>query len=403
MKSVLFPAIALTATLLIGAGCCSGKTAQPDVGSTAAKEAQPDVGFTAEEADRFPSGGSKVLLSLSFEGKVPFDMPQGYSVVPAVGVNGTSALKFARQSNKVGEYIAIPIEGVVPGVRYQLRAKVRGKVVNAPGSKQKKPVVCGIEYRVNGKPREVLYPLKPIPENYEDFTMDFMARANGYEPNLVLYLWHDWSGEVFFDDVEIRSAGPDVSALLLEPANLTFRNGDRKFAVHIDPRSPLPAAVLVTLKQNGKTYRKLLTGMDERFNFRGELPELVPGEAELTFKVIDVKQRCTLHTGSFKVSMLPPDAKAPANAATFDRHGRLIVDGKPFMVLGVFGMSGETDLKRISEAGFNCLQLYASLSLQGNRKLPTTRENVISGMDLIQKYGLKLLFSTATQIPGHGV
>ena len=390
-------AAALTAAILFGAGCGTGG----DGPCAAAPSSAPAPGLSAEEAAKFPDGGSKVLMAFTFDGDTALKLPPGYTIAPGEGVNGTSALKFARQSDKVGEYIAIPVEGVVPGCRYQLRAKVRGKVVNAPGSRQKKPVVCGIEYRVKGQPREVLFPDRPIPENYELFSYDFVARK-GMDPHLVLYLWHDWSGEIFFDDVEIRSEGPDVSALLLHPAHLTFKNGEKDFVIHLDPRAPLPAALLVTLKQDGKAYRKLLTEMDGDFNFRGSFDELRPGKAEMGIGILDLGQRLRLYTGTFRISILPPDAKAPANAATFDRHGRLIVDGKPFMVLGVFGMSGETDLKRISEAGFNCLQLYASLSLQGNRKLPTTRENVISGMDLIQKYGLKLLFSTATQIPGHG-
>jgi hypothetical protein len=353
------------------------------------------------EALKFPDGGSKVLLSLTFEGKLPFELPPEYSIAPGEGVNGTSALKFARNHNKVNDYIALPIKDIVPGGRYQLRAKIRGKVVNVPDSNQKKPVVCGIEYRIDGKPVEVLYPLKPIPEDYEEFSYEFVARK-GYEPNLVMYLWHDWSGEVFFDDVEIRSEGPDVSCLLLQPPHLTFKNGNKDFTVHLDPRAPLPAAILVTLTQNGQQHQQVLTDMDGKFNFHGSFPELVPGQAEIGLQILDLKERLSLYTGSFKVNVLPPDAQPPANAATFDEYGRLIVDGKPFMPLGVFGLAWEPDLLRLKEAGFNCLQLYPSLSMQGAVKDPSDKVNTLAGMDVIQKCGMKLLFSSATQLPGHG-
>ena len=371
-------------TLLIITGCATAPTAS----------------ISVEEAQNYPRGGRQVLLNWTFDSaQPPVALPEGYSIVRGVGVNGTSALRFARQSNKVGEYIAFPLTGIEPGVNYMLRLKIKGDIVNAPGSRQRKPVVCGIEYRVNGQPREVLYPLKPLTGEYQEFTFQFMARPNGYEPHLVLYLWHDWSGEIFFDDVEISSEGQDVSARIIQPGNLTFRNGDTNFTIHVDPRTPQPAALLVSITQNGKTESVVLENMDENFCFKGEFSDLVPGKAEMTIKVLDMAKKLCLYTATYQMNVLEPDTPVPANAALFDEYGRLIVDGKPFMVLGVYGMFGEIDIQRVAAAGFNTLHLYASLSLRGNVRHADVATNMREGLDLIHKYNLRLLFSTATQIP----
>jgi len=109
-------------TLLVITGCATAPTAS----------------ISVEEAQNYPRGGRQVLLNWTFDSaQPPVALPEGYSIVRGVGVNGTSALRFARQSNQVGEYIAFPLTGIEPGVNYMLRLKIKGDIVNAPGSRQK--------------------------------------------------------------------------------------------------------------------------------------------------------------------------------------------------------------------------------------------------------------------------
>jgi hypothetical protein len=71
------------------------------------------------------------------------------------------------------------------------------------------------------------------------------------------------------------------------------------------------------------------------------------------------------------------------------------------MPLGIYGFADEKNYQRLKESEFNCLQLYNSLKLKGNTDHKDDVKNVLDGMDLIDKYGLKLIFSLKDQFARH--
>ena len=93
-----------------------------------------------------------------------------------------------------------------------------------------------------------------------------------------------------------------------------------------------------------------------------------------------------------------------ANAVTIDRNHRLIVDGQPFMPIGVYGAwqgsIKDEDLQRIADAGFNTLHLYGMAWHRGPGKHASDMEGIRAGVDQVHKHGLKLVASLKEHLHG---
>lgn len=82
--------------------------------------------------------------------------------------------------------------------------------------------------------------------------------------------------------------------------------------------------------------------------------------------------------------------EAPEARCWIDRHGRLIVDGRPFFPLGLFAeLPEEEELRLIAEAGFNCVMPYylygqTGASLEAQRRY----------LDAAERIGVKTIYST---------
>lgn len=143
--------------------------------------------------------------------------------------------------------------------------------------------------------------------------------------------WRNWTGEGWYDDLEIRKIGKDVSALLRYPSNLTLRNKKRQIEVKCSDSIPKNASLLVQTEQNGKITDHLICRNQKELIFTCELPSLKNGSAKITVKVLDENKRVYLYKGVFNVRV---DYKSMALAyvVLINRYGRAIVNGKPFMI-----------------------------------------------------------------------
>ncbi|OQA88437.1 MAG: hypothetical protein BWY31_00300 [Lentisphaerae bacterium ADurb.Bin242] len=355
----------------------------------------PDV----KTAKTFVHGGGEIILNESFDAPPGSRLPKQYSIAPGEGVNGTSALKHERTDSSMRPSFSLPLAGLNPAKVYNVRISIRSQNLKQDAGSKQKLVACAVEYyNKNGDLTDIDYTAYTPDSKYTEVKFSFKPRP-GRDARFVCYLWHGWTGTTWFDDLRISSAGPDVSVLLTWPTHLTFRTNDSRFTLHADPKSPQPPGALVTFAQAGKT-REMVLQSDRNSDFQGDLGKLTEGPARMTVRLLDLKRKQYLYEGIFNVNVIPPQSP-PSNAATLDRHGRLIVDGKPFMPLGVFGLSDEVSLKRIADAGFNCLQLYSSFSLCGPEKTGDPVADLRAGMDRIQRHNLRLIFSLAAQMNDH--
>lgn len=98
----------------------------------------------------------------------------------------------------------------------------------------------------------------------------------------------------------------------------------------------------------------------------------------------------------------------PEGAVSIDAAGRVMVDGKPFLPVGIYAtwLRKEDDLKRIADGGFNFILHYTSRGAFDIQSSDITTEsddrwtspdygssrwNAVArrSLDLIHKYGLK--------------
>jgi hypothetical protein len=106
---------------------------------------------------------------------------------------------------------------------------------------------------------------------------------------------------------------------------------------------------------------------------------LEPGAYQLAVTLERRNDDVELDGHTWRIRVLDP--RAPTDrTVTIDEHNRLIVDGKPFLPLGMYwGSITEEDLKLYADSPMNCLMPYAA---------PTQEQT-----DLAQQYRLKVIYT----------
>jgi hypothetical protein len=244
--------------------------------------------------------------------------------------------------------------------------------------------------------------------------------------HVLCYVRKDMIGRAWFDDIEVGQwVGPPLRAMLLDPnyrgivrpdqkliqavAQLELDDYDLKPAdvvvrtdlirtadgAIVDRRRVVPAGPEVYLEiplagpfraagYGGKDGRDLWLATDggKRPSTGGEVTTegpLPPGAYNLRVSLERAGTLAPLGSDEWRVRV-PADDERKGLPSYVDECNRLIRDGKPFFPLGMYwsGVS-EADLKVYADSAFNCLMPYGS---------PTAEQ-----MDLVAKYGLKVIYS----------
>jgi hypothetical protein len=155
--------------------------------------------------------------------------------------------------------------------------------------------------------------------------------------------------------------------------------------------------LLVTVNSKSRSITKLLN-LKKDFSAKENFGKFAPGQLSVKATLLDMKSKNILARSVFELNS-KGTIEPPEGACFIDNYNRAIVDGKPFMPIGLYnGGINETDLKRISSAGFNCLILYSSMYLKidkNDNSLPGIKKS----LDLLNNYNLKLIFSLKDQYP----
>ena len=324
-------------------------------------------------------------------------MPKGYAVKKGEGLNGTSALFYERTDPNEYVLYSFPIKNLVAGQHYIVKANIKTEGIKRHDGGGNFSAIC-VEYSENGKWKGGFYGSYSDKEtDWREITLSFVAHPNTTN-SLTFYLGRGNTGKIWFDDITISTDSLEPAILLTRPDRLSFFGNNGKFMLHAENTIPKNAAVIAEIKNGGKTKEILL--QQNGLNFTGDAGTLSPGSVEITATLADTEKRAIVTKMKYNL-IAYPEMPPPSNACIIDEYNRAIVNGKPFMLLGVYGFATEKNYQRLQEAGFNCLQLYGSLGLKGNTDHKDDIKNVLDGMDLIDKYGLKLLFSLKDQFPIH--
>ena len=323
--------------------------------------------------------------------------PQGYRIVSGEGRNGMSALFYKRTDPDAYPLFAVSLKNLLPEKYYTVSVWVRGEDLEATDDgKNFGPI--GVEYSKDGKWIDggVYSSVRSIDADWQRIFLTFQTPSDVAErrTNLMFYLRKKIIGSIWFDDVEVREMSNSPAVVLTRPDRLSFFGSDGRFALRVENSVPKNCRILATVTNDGN-IRELLLKPDG-LDFHGDAGKLEPGPVEIAVKIADMDKKVGIGTETFLLTALP-ETEPPKNACTIDKFGRAVVDGKPFMPLGVFGYAGEANYRHLKNAGFNCLQLYSSLELKGSIDHKDPIKNVLEGLDLIDKHGLKLIFSLKNQ------
>ncbi|MCD6352225.1 MAG: hypothetical protein J7M26_08905 [Armatimonadetes bacterium] len=320
--------------------------------------------------------------------------PEVYQVDDQVKHSGQRSLRF--HNTDPGRYElasqTVPLE---PGKMYEFSVWVKTQGLKG---KDSGATLCLEWWGEGGKYLGGSYPRGVKGDTDWTLVQGISARipAEAKRCGLVVYCRQGMTGTAWFDDVSIKRAFADpLDAILMQP-NYRGRLGSKP-RVQVDVRldltdlseKPEELAVVVTVAdQAGKVVGQISVTPAANSQPVIALPEdLAPGRYEVKVKLVRSADARVLSSRSFKV--VKPDPAAPQPRVWVDEHNRLIVDGKPFLPLGMYsnmGLMKEDVLREYSQSAFNCLMPYGT----------PTRE----ALDLAQKYGLKVIASIKDSYSG---
>lgn len=357
---------------------------------------------------------SKVLVySTGFDDpKDPkIKLQKGFRWAPGEGVNGNAAIRVDRvgDASKGTHWATIKLDGkdFSPGVKYTLSFQYRTKGIRNVRPIPSKFIMAQIEYKMSDKKTFVPSHLEatemPRNEDFQPYTLNFTVPKGVKQVTIALELRQFYEGTIWFDDVQVHSAGVASSILLRQPCQSTFTDKDGRFSLtYSGPPKHDGVFAAVELEQNGKAVAsKVIPVSGDRIE--GDFgPGLEPGLAKLNVWVSSVKTGRRYIAHSFQVQVRKAGS-VPPNAVMTDEHGRMIVDGKPFMPIGMYitvSKEARWDAYRtMSKAGFNVVMDYGCFYLfDPGSPMPLTDlpnlESILRALDVLQQEtGLRIIFN----------
>ena len=124
--------------------------------------------------------------------------------------------------------------------------------------------------------------------------------------------------------------------------------------------------------------------------------KLAPGRGELEIIIADPQSRSFIGRQKWPVSIEARDSAG----VQIDEHGRTLVNGKPFMPIGLYCYDlQKEDLDCIADSAFNTVLPYGSLDLRFNGSSFTHQAAIREVLDYCEQKGLKLIFALKDLLP----
>ena len=312
------------------------------------------------------------------------------------GRNGTRALFFERTDKADKAYASQEVR-LVPGKKYRFSAWMR--YIRPEGDS--KGATLGVEFYENGKFIKATYAQGLVSaEDWKKVEGEVIVPDNANSARLMLQIRKEQLGKAWFEDVELTSAESLIQLNLISPAisTITPKNGVVRFNVYCEDPILRKRTDELTLRievlAGGKSL-KTLTSPIRKLRAEADLSGLPPGEAEVKLTLTDPSINLALSEKTVPLTVAPADRPVPANACLIDAKGRAIVDGKPYLPVGLFiDNFSKEQLDRIGASPFNCLMPYHVMLGRMNKGQPHSIDTIRECLDYCHAKGLKILFGT---------
>ncbi len=255
------------------------------------------------------------------------------------------------------------LQGVKPGDLISFEMLVRKEGFKSPGSQG---AVFSIEMRdANDKWIRALY---ATTKNVKDgewtrVGSSGVVPANTKNAVVVIYVSGDSQGRVAWDNIVVRKA-------LTDPVSFVCTSVYRGIAA--DGKADFHAAIAVPEKCANSRIEAFFSwkGADG-VAVRRPAERLTPDEAAITLDVSAMAKgrqevKCELLAdgkvlGAASTPFTRVDA-LPGRRVWIDRHGRCIVNGKPFFPLGMYWNPNERNMAAFTNGPFNCVVHYEMMN-----------------------------------------
>ena len=347
----------------------------------------------AEEPSSVP-----LLKNGNFElGEEGWKLGKGYVIEQGGGRSSTRALYFER-TDKADKAFSYQKINVVPGAKYKFSAWMR--YLRPEGDS--KGATLGMEfYDETGKFIKATYPPGLI--SAQDWTKvegSAVVPDNATSARFVLMIRKEQIGEAWFEDVELKLDEPVIQLNLISPAisTITPQSGLVRFNVYCEDPALRKRSDELTLRVEataGGNTLKTVTSPVSAMRAEADLSGLPVGEAEVKLTLLDPKNNRTLLEKTVPLTVAPADRPVPANACLIDAQGRAIVNGKPYLPVGLYIDNFiKEDLDRIGASPFNCIMPYHVMVGRFDKTQQPTIESIRECLDYSHEKGLKVLFGT---------
>lgn len=320
-----------------------------------------------------------------------WELKPGFAVEKGSGRSATHALKYVR-NNRSDYAIASTRIDVKPGAFYRFGSWIKTSGVTT--SPQGGGATIAMEFSKKGKDGRNIFLtgryLRGITGTKDWTFVSDVVRIpkNASAVSLSLYIWKGASGTAWFDDITVQEQGANLWSLYTLNPYQTVADGKCTVAVSYDGKSVAgrDLEVRMQIKENGMVRRAKVR--EDRAEI--ELGKLAPGRYDAEFMILDSAKKTVCC--STRIPLLVNPSAHPAVA--IDRFGRTVVNGRPFLPLGIFtaGLDSRT-MDTLREAGLNCVLPYSSMNLKLDNNAPASPEQIIKVMDLAESKGLKVIFS----------
>ncbi len=331
------------------------------------------------------------------------NVPGMQHVEQGAGIDGEPALVYERSNKAEYKFTSVPVPKMTPGKRYLI-----GVYVKTVGMKHTRGgATVAIEYGDSKRK----YAGGVWPEGLTDAKEWTKVEAyvsltdDAKHVTMLLYMRQGATGKAYFSRPYVYEAKPAFYSDIISPkqkysmapgkTNLVFgifTEGLKLDGVHFTINISKEGRLFATQDAQAKDGRLVFKDLD-----------FTPGDYSFTLKCNDVD----LDEEANRFRVLPMGAKPEkGNHVTIDEAGRVILNGKPFMPIGMYANQTDSveDFKIWKESGFNCMMPYNVIYWKRCEKAPDDAkervEQVIKALDDLNEQGIKILFSVKDLHPG---
>lgn len=313
-------------------------------------------------------------------------MVPGSVVEDSVGFNGTGGLKVFRLSNDEPYLVNHQYVDVEPGTPYRLSAMVKAEGIG-PGETS-----IGLEYTdENGKWIGGDYIAGPKgTSEWREVTTSCQVPLNAAKSSVVVYIRKGSTGTAYFDVVSLRNFDEPPRLQMVYPVQGIVRRGGcpiRFQAGLLGNTKGLEAFAGMRVRTTVKdalgevvfSGEKALDGSSAEFM----LPALEDDEVVISGELLDAEGNFLANSAETRCKVVDEATAAPKGACYIDEYGRTIVDGEPFLPIGLYmsSIEDEEEIEMIFDSDYNCLMPY------------NIHKTGFETLDKLDAHGVKVIFS----------